>query len=276
MNEVEQSIQDHLVLKLFKEDDMKSPDSPPSLKTMGQLRKAFQEKPFTYERLINRIELLMDQWCALIFEEPLLNAFYFVEGAEDEERTYAVQRLREARHTLRNEGQDPLEDSIRLANAVTGQSTRQTQARRTGPQTRTQNGSSLYKKRKTAVQLEFDDDEEVEGQEGMDDDDDPHWDGTRHLSRLPARAELNNSEDGYSPARKKRRGSQQKKYEGRRRWSEEEKNAILQGVREMGKGSWASIKEKYEILFELRTSGQIKVRYVPWEVASNRRSQAYR
>jgi hypothetical protein len=54
-----------------------------------------------------------------------------------------------------------------------------------------------------------------------------------------------NSEDGeYTPAKKKRHGSQQKKHDGKRPWTAEEMSAILQGVQSYGKGSWAIIKKK--------------------------------
>ena len=59
--------------------------------------------------------------------------------------------------------------------------------------------------------------------------------------------------------RKKRRLSQKKKYEGRRKWSTEEVQAIQAGIRMYGIGHWAKIKERYDNVLSMRTSGQIKV-----------------
>ena len=53
--------------------------------------------------------------------------------------------------------------------------------------------------------------------------------------------------------------SQTKKYEGRRVFSDEEKRAIREGVRELGVGKWAPIKEMYNVILQDRTSQQIKV-----------------
>jgi hypothetical protein len=53
--------------------------------------------------------------------------------------------------------------------------------------------------------------------------------------------------------------SQVKKYEGNRGFTDEEKSAIKEGVRDLGLGKWARIKELYKEELQDRTSGQIKV-----------------
>jgi hypothetical protein len=59
----------------------------------------------------------------------------------------------------------------------------------------------------------------------------------------------------------KRAPSQQKKYDGKLPWTDEEKRAIKEGFRRFGKEKcrWAKIKKDNNALFEHRTSGQIKV-----------------
>jgi hypothetical protein len=52
--------------------------------------------------------------------------------------------------------------------------------------------------------------------------------------------------------------SQRKKYIGRRRWSDAEKQAINVGIQVHGNGNWAAIKEEQSVIFQYRTSGQIK------------------
>lgn len=258
----------------------------PKFKTIGELRKVFNDKPFEFNALVNRIELTVEDCYARALLEPCLNEYYFQNDADqlmyqednsqeadgqdepNEDRSLQVSpdvlaRLRDARHALRDEGSDPLPECIRLANAVTrnGSATKSRGVqtlREQPPEDRRRSGSRLYKKRKTAVRLEFDDDEsfiddEEVGSPGVKRDE------RVHLSNLPSQVAPPNSDEDYTPSKKKRRGSQQKKYDGKRPWTAEEKSAILQGVQTYGKGSWAVIKKKYDVLFELRTSGQIKV-----------------
>jgi hypothetical protein len=74
--------------------------------------------------------------------------------------------------------------------------------------------------------------------------------------------ERSESDDNHNPSpspASKRRKSQEKKYEGRRRFTDEEKRAIKEGVREKGMGKWAEIKELYWATLQDRTSQQIKV-----------------
>lgn len=283
--------EDHMILevvcrKLFGEPPTTPSTRHPKFKTIGELRKIFNDKPFDFNALVNRIELTVEDCYARALLEPILNDYFFQNDADQENyqednsqeepleepvedrtlraSTDILKRLRDARQALRDEGSDPLQESIRLANAATRKgpstATRGVQTIREQAQDRRRSGSRLYKKRKTAVRLEFDDDEsfvddaeeEEEGSPGL------KRDGSFSLSNLPPRVAPPNSDEEYTPSKKKRRGSQQKKYEGKRQWTAEEKNAILQGVQTCGKGSWAMIKKKYDVLFELRTSGQIK------------------
>ena len=63
---------------------------------------------------------------------------------------------------------------------------------------------------------------------------------------------------GDDPPTKERK-SQTKTYEGRRRWSDEEKLAVKKGFHEKGR-DWVGIKNIYFSALKNRTSGQIKVR----------------
>ena len=122
----------------------------------------------------------------------------------------------------------------------------------------------MYKKRKTATRLTFNNSQEEEEEVNSDD---PNGDGTYRLSRLPRRGATSagdeeSDEEEYTPSKKKARKSQEKKYQGKRPWSDEEKKALIEGIRTVGLSKWAKIKEKYDVLFHLRTSGQIKVSLV--------------
>jgi len=281
----DEEIQERILRKLFQESATASSDRRPEFKTIRELRKVFNDKPFEFNELVNSIEVTVEDCNEMALHEPFLNDYYFRNDAEPllyqednsqddgeeeprEDRSLRVSpdvitRLREARHALREEGDDPLPECIRLANAVTrkGSATnsksRGIQQLREQPQNRRRRGSRLYKKRKSAVRLEFDDDssyiddDEVEkGSPGL------NRDGRINLSNLPP--QVAHTDEELTPSKKKLRGSQQKKYDGKRPWTAEEKGAIIQGVITYGKGNWAMIKKKYDVLFELRTSGQIK------------------
>jgi Myb-like DNA-binding domain len=247
MEEEDLIVKDQFVRKIFAKGE--NDKAPPDLRTIGELREAFSDKPFNFDRFNDRIDILMGEWCSEFFNEPRLAPFYFPDNldAPSQHPIELLSNLRKRRRSLRNTGEDPLKDSLRLAELATGK----VPAPRDPPDSR--RASSIYKRKNSATQLQFEDDEEVES-------DDPNGDGTHQLTNLPVRgaveAERNTDED--SPRRKKGRKSQQKKYEGKRTWSDDEKNAIIEGLRTHGKGSWASIKEEYDVLFSMRTSGQIK------------------
>lgn len=258
--EKDETVKDQFVRKIFQtsEDEEATPQPCPNLRTMGELREAFGEKPFNFSRFDVRIDGLMVEWCDTLFDEPRLNPFYFPDEVTDQDPVQILNNLRDKRRTLRDTGLDPLEDTIRLAEAVADRP--DTATARDPPDAR--RASTMYQRKKSAVQLRFDESEEEDV-----DSEDPTRDRTRHLSKVPTprgspmrKRHSVGSEDGGdgTPSRKKSRKSQQKKYEGRRQWSDDEKNAVAEGIRKFGIGNWARIKDHYNVLFSMRTSGQIK------------------
>ena len=115
-------------------------------------------------------------------------------------------------------------------------------------------GGRFLAPKQTARQIEFGDSQQID-----DDDDDVLSEPDR--PRPQSRNATGRSSSFHSPSESpgKKMKSQQKKYSGRRRWTDEEKNAIKDGARRFGIGKWAKIKEHFEVL-DMRTSGQIKVR----------------
>jgi len=109
---------------------------------------------------------------------------------------------------------------------------------------RKRQGGDLLDKKPSATSINFDD----------DDASIPDPPNDSMISDLPNRAI--NVKEG-SPERKFRT-SQQKSYDGRRIWTDEEKHAIKQGMRSYGIGKWAEIKSMYSTILKDRTSGQIK------------------
>ena len=248
------AVRDQLVRKFFQENEWSAKlqtAKPSKLRTIGELRVTFSQKPWSFEDFYQRLDVLMSDWCSSVFEEPRLNSFYFPDEVVGEESAEIINRLREARSALMRSGEDPLHEIVRLANTVAPARTPTDSPQRS--RSRSRRNSGMYKRKKSATHLQFED------SEGDIDSDDPNGDGTHHLSSLPNRSVIPgaDTEEENSPRKKLR--SQDKKYDGKRAWTLQEKTAIVEGIRQIGIGKWAMIKENYHVLFELRTSGQIKV-----------------
>jgi len=229
--------------------DTESEDRP-VLQDLGQLRSIMNAKPFLFSVFHQKLNNIMSAWSHDAFENPIFNRVYFPEEG-------AVQTLRRTREALGQQGQDPLTASIQLASNLGGVASKASAHEQASPQKasplRKGERGQLLKKRPNATRLQFDDDEEEDQSELSEPDENAP---PAELSELPQRRKLPMG-DTESPASKKRK-SQQKMYEGRRRWTDEEKRAVIEGVREKGKGNWAEIKLLYEVLLQNRTSGQIK------------------
>eukprot|EP00429_Kryptoperidinium_foliaceum_P072905 CAMPEP_0176053832 /NCGR_PEP_ID=MMETSP0120_2-20121206/26780_1 /TAXON_ID=160619 /ORGANISM="Kryptoperidinium foliaceum, Strain CCMP 1326" /LENGTH=516 /DNA_ID=CAMNT_0017387293 /DNA_START=51 /DNA_END=1601 /DNA_ORIENTATION=+ len=263
---------------IFEVDDGLSPGEIPSLRSIGELRRTMNSKPFTLHRFDERVDVLMVDWIDNFFEEPRLIPHYFPDEEVSEasihppsprrEETQQVKRslspsglrvLREARRTLRQTGEDPLNESMRLAEEATG-ATRNSRVS-ISPRRRRRNSQDpeegrLYAKKQSATSLQFDEEDDEEEL----DDEDPNADGRApRLGPLPRQPKRRSSTSNKENTPNKRvKKSQQKKYKGKRSWSTEEKRAIIEGLRTYGKGKWAQIKDQYDVTFQLRTSGQIK------------------
>jgi len=264
-------VQEQFFRKIFetKEDDDET--KPAQFMTIGELKEAFSDKPFTFDRFDDRIDVLMVEWCTLFLSEPRLSPFYFPDNVEEivERRNPAevMNNLRTKRRNLRNTGEDPLEESLRLAETAVAPPRKTVAAEPPRDPPDSRRASSLYKRKRSATQLQFDDDEEsvIDDEENVSSGNRNNGDGGTHqlsnlpVSRTPRIADTSNDELMDSPTRRaKKRTSQQKKYDGKRSWGEEEKNAIVEGIRLHGLGNWAAIKSEFDILFAMRTSGQIK------------------
>jgi len=108
---------------------------------------------------------------------------------------------------------------------------------------------TMLDKKKSATQLNFTQEEEEEID--SEDIDDPDQED-EVLSDVKKRAKI------ASPSPSKKRKSQQKMYEGRKTWTDAEKNAVIEGISRFGAGKWAQIKSEYCVTLKFRTSGQIK------------------
>jgi hypothetical protein len=113
----------------------------------------------------------------------------------------------------------------------------------------------LLDKKKTAIRLGFTPEEAGESDdENIEDPEEEE----EVLSQVKKRT-ITVKSPGSSA--KKMGKSQQKKYEGRRAWTDVEKNAVKEGIQNFGIGKWAVIKEGNALILRNRTSGQIKVSF---------------
>jgi hypothetical protein len=198
----------------------------------------------------------------LVLKAPDLKDIYF----PPEDDGSAMRRLQQARERLNQSGEDPLDDAIKVAEGAKRRratpatssdeeyvgTENEEEDRKTMSQDqsikRPRTRGQLLEKKKSATSLEFeDDDEEIEEVDGGDDD-------ILSSAQKPLKA--------TSPPPKQRK-SQQKPYEGRRPWSDVEKNAIIDGIQDpnLGFGRWAEIRQANLVILKDRTSGQIKVRH---------------
>jgi hypothetical protein len=234
------------------------------LKELGTLRSIVLSSPFSFEKFSAKVIQTLQEWATDMFETPRLHPVYFPDEDEEEEadmeeqdQDAAVNNLRSARSGLKESFQDPLEETLEQAAKATRGSKRSPRvadevASGNSPRKLQKVGHLLHKKA-TARALTFDDsvqDDETENLSEPGDD--------AVLSDLPERAKSRSVRVQIRSSMSPRKPSQIKKYAGRRQWTDEEKRAIKEGIRQRGVGNWADIKELYFVVLRDRTSGQIK------------------
>jgi hypothetical protein len=250
---------------------------------LSALRETMAQKPYCWIMFKRRVERNLRAWNEdTMSENPLLDVVYKDIVEEEEQQVpvsasikqspaaagKAVGRLTRARSLLYAQGDDPLQDSMDLANEAMGGAA-QALVRSTPPKSSSKKqkraNAAFYEKHKGATRLSFGDsqppDDGVTDDDSDDDDDFKEGEGAAHLSTLPSPAKSGSGgrkrKNRFSPIRR----SQQKTYSGRRRWTDEEKQAIKEGIRQLGAGKWAAIKILFSVILADRTSGQMKVRY---------------
>lgn len=159
-----------------------------------------------------------------------------------------LQNLQTARDNLRRDVQDPLEECNEIAaGALKAKKSPGSGSKKMG----------LYRKRKTAIKIAFspDGDEESQG-----DGEQPNLNAvarsTRMRSPTPKRGRsttVRNNE--YEPDHPLLNPNGTRK---RRKFTEQEKVAIREGVRKFGFGKWSKIREEYGEILRQRTNVNIK------------------
>ena len=267
------------VKSLFKPDAV-----PPELEDLSILRPILDDKPFNLFYVQDKIEAIVRKWSVDVFgdsDPALFKCKYGIAGGtvlsviantpqlarrasqagrilarpiqirklkddvveEDDfpgKSTEELAALQEGREHLKHDhGEDPLDDSLTLAAAA---------------------------KEKNKRRREFDATEEdvpkkrLAIEDALDEDDDEEETERAKLSELPKK--------------KKRAPNTPRKFDGpppddgiyndeglvvrRRRWADEEKTAVKEGVKKYGVGHWVEIKKEYGDILRNRTSVQIK------------------
>lgn len=196
----------------------------------------------------------------------------------ESDRNRALRRLQKSRSRLDDQVQDPLPGVIAAATRVRKRSKRsednededededreisseavtkdKLQNKRKSSPTKSKRArksrsptahGKLLEKKKSAISLEFTQEEE-EMSEPEDSDEDVLPQMEKHASAVTSPSSA-----------QKRKKSQEKMYEGRRMWIDIEKNCIKEGIQNHGLGKWALIKNENSTILRHRTSGQIK------------------
>lgn len=167
-----------------------------------------------------------------------------------------IEHMRRARKTLFERADDPFPESYETAAGAAKHkrgSKRTVQEEGSPPQgsppPAKRSRGRFYEKKQTAAKVQFSSESSI--------DDEEEEVESIHMSDLPQRSEALNR-NALSPRRK----SESQNYEStrqRKRFTEEEKRAIREGVLKHGEGRWATIKSDYAFILNNRSNVQIKV-----------------
>merc|ERR1712238_548030 len=242
------------------------------------------KRPLSYAFLLSRVDKLIRSWAFKVPGRPKLAEIYndsaVTAAVAMTSDARALRRLQQSRARLEDHVEDPLPDVVVAATRARRKRTKQknqsedekddeegsdssSQAERTkhkhkknthflfpseskrarrSPQGR----GKLLEKKKTATRLGFTPGEESDDENIEDSEEDV-------LPQVKRRAFV-----VKSPSSAKQKKSQQKTYEGRRLWTDVEKNTVIEGIQNFGLGKWAEIKKNNSVILRNRTSGQIK------------------
>ena len=246
--------------------------------------------PLSFTYFLNRVNKLMRAWVLQVFEGPTTIDMHLSNARKSKSvvpenieggQVRALKKLQRSRARLNETVEDPLSEVLAAATgARRNQKRKQWEPNLSESESQDDEESSdnideedqvvmkkkkhkrssvargtMLDKKKSATRLTFtpekeDDSEDIE--EPIEEDE--------VLPDVKKRAKV------ASPSPKKKLKSQQKMYEGRRVWTDEEKNAVIEGIRRFGLGKWAEIKKEYFLTLKFRTSGQIKVRILETSV----------
>lgn len=272
-------------LSLLTNDQTDTFHSPPTIRRLLD----DPSQPHSYAFFLNRVNKLMRAWVSQVFQSetitgialssvktPKLEPARETENAQDR----ALKKLQRSRARLNENVEDPLAEAVAAASRAR-RSRKRKQPEPIPSEENSENEESdennsgegraftgriktikkkkhkrspiargtMLEKKKSATRLEFTPEKgsDSENIEDPDQEDDV-------LPDVKKRAKA------ASPSPSKKLKSQEKMYDGRRAWTDAEKNAVKEGISRFGLGKWAVVKKEYFMTLKFRTSGQIKVR----------------
>lgn len=241
-------------------------------------------QPHSFAFFLNRVNKLMRAWASQVLESATTTGINLssdrrlnseVPRKTDSGQIRALKKLQRSRARLNEQVEDPLSETVTAATNARRHRKRKQQELSSSEGMfenneesvgtvdrafagRTKNSlksprvrGTLLEKKKSATRLSFTPEKESDSEDIEDPKEDDEV-----LSDVKKRTKVT------SPSPRKNKKSQTKMYEGRRVWTDGEKNAIIQGIGRYGVGKWADIKSEYFLTLKFRTSGQIKVRII--------------
>lgn len=240
-------------------------------------------QPHSFAFLLNRLNKLMRAWASQVLANEAVAGVNLSKSKASQNtetgETRALEKLQRSRAKLNESVNDPLEEAVKVAakakqfrkrkqrepsadedvfemndqsDGDIAEEDRAFAGRATvkkSPKTPKVRGSMLEKK-KSATRLEFSPEKASDSEEIEDPKEDDEV--LSEVKRIPTKV--------ASPSPSKKLKSQEKMYKGRKVWTDAEKQAVIEGIKEFGVGHWARTKKKYFMTLSFRTSGQIKVR----------------
>lgn len=198
-------------------------------------------------------------------EENVPPAKYLDERKATAKTTTELEKMRRARHSLRDTAEDPFPETYEAASGAAPvlhkkRAVKMEEGNHAEDPAAKRSKGSPHKKTRGS-KIEFSSSEESDDRIA-DHNDDRSGNEERldkiNLSELPKHHSFSNA---ATPQRNNRNHSLDALSGGkkRRRFTEGEKNAIREGVRRLGTGKWAEIKVAYASILSNRTNVQIKV-----------------
>lgn len=260
---------------------------------LESLREAFINMPPKTKgnEIVSKIKATTRQWFLELFGEARFNKVFFADDEEEpvqevahheeiDERVAAasLQNLRAKRAALKETGgDDPHDEAYALASQAAAAAWKpspfKSAKKRKSPApddvlsspVRKRSPGHLLKRNPNATSLHF---EDSQGQ-SEEDEELSEPDENAKLSELPRRAIEVKRRRSSTSSKLYPRQTQKKSYQGRRVWTDVETQALREGIRAIGVGNWAAIKNRYETILQNRTSGQIKVSYTILMIVDN-------
>jgi hypothetical protein len=207
----------------------------------GTEGEVLRDKPFVRDFILTKFGKWFKHCITALGPTPAPKALNGKRKRHAQQSRAQIKGLRNARARLRETVVDPLQE-----------------ARAIGKQAK-QQGGELYTKKKSATRLSFESQEDDEDEELDEPEEGAH--GTHQLSEVPEKMKYRSPKkarrsSGGSPMRSPGAGR-------KKRWTQDQKNALKAAIKDYGERNWAGIKKagEYQKYWEGRSNVQIKDLY---------------